>query len=634
MTTPVPDPRPEPQSPQTPVGLGDTLFRGLCTTAGLMIIGIALTMLVVLVYQAWPTLRHLGRYQVLTEERWEPLAEPPVFGSQAFIFGTLASSALALALAVPLGVGAAAYMAEIAPAGVRRVGSFLIELLAAVPSVVYGFWGINFLRPAVQWLFKQMDGPNTSGAGIFSAGLILAIMIVPYITAISFDVCRAVPRSQREASLALGATRWQMIRSVVLPYARPGILAACFLALGRALGETMAVTMMIGNRTEIQFSIFAVGDSIASVIANRLNEAESEQIRSALVTLGLILLLITAGLNMLARWLIARPGRKRDFAPENPPEPIKDTNGVLPKKTLPPKVLLNPSPGRDRWNRAVNRVMTWALGSCLGLSLGPLFLILGYIVYRGVGAVNLAFFTELPRTIDGEPAGGLAHALVGSAMLVAVAVVMAVPVGVLAAIFLAESRSVRLAAAVRFVTDVLGGVPSIVIGIFAYAVLVQPKYGGMRSLGFSTWAGSFALAVMMLPVVVRSAEEALRLVPQSLRHASYALGATYWQTVLRVTLPAALTAVITGIILAAGRIAGETAPLLLTAFGSEYMPRGLTGSTPFLPGYIYKYSGRAEAGYQQQAWAAALILLTVIMVLNVSIRLLTGRRAVSASRGE
>ena len=165
-------------------------------------------------------------------------------------------------------------------------------MLAAIPSVVYGFWGLFFIVPIVHWVFQITGAPNTSGIGILSAGLILAIMILPYITSIAFDVCRAVPRSQREGALALGSTRWQMIRTVVLPYARPGIIAACFLALGRALGETMAVTMLIGNSATLPASWrdtlsipFALGDSIASAIANQLNETTDDLHRSALVAL-------------------------------------------------------------------------------------------------------------------------------------------------------------------------------------------------------------------------------------------------------------------------------------------------------------------------------------------------------------
>src|SRR5262249_51347849 len=160
--------------------------------------------------------------------------------------GTLATSAIAILIAVPLGVGTAAFLSEIAPASVRKTGAFFVEMLAAIPSVVYGLWGIFVMAPLVAKWFEWLGGPASTGGGIMTAGIVLSIMIVPYIAAVSFDVCQAVPRTQREGSLALGATRWQTIWSVVLPYARSGIIGACFLALGRALGETMAVTMLIG----------------------------------------------------------------------------------------------------------------------------------------------------------------------------------------------------------------------------------------------------------------------------------------------------------------------------------------------------------------------------------------------------
>lgn len=629
-----PQPPPvEPAPAKAPSGWGDRIFHALCTAAATSILICAAALVIILIVQSWPTLSHLVSYKVLTSDVWKPGAQPPIFGSLAFIYGTITSSAIAMLIAVPVGVGSAAFLSEIANPWVRKTGSFLVELLAAVPSVVYGFWGIHFLRPIIQFFFDHMGGPNTAGAGILAAGILLSIMIVPYITAISFDVCRSVPRTQREGALALGATRWQTIRTAVLPFARPGIIAACFLALGRALGETMAVTMVIGNRTEINFSIFAVGDSIASVIANRLNEADTPQVRSALVALGFILLIITSGLNILGRLMIRRlePGKRSHRAASAPaPGTIAAEAGPASAGQTRHEPLKAISPRRDQ---IVNRVMTVLLGACLFGSLIPLFLILGYITERGVTALNWAFFTQTPKPLlSTGSVGGLKHAIVGSAILVALAVVMAVPVGILAAVFLSESRSRRLAPAVRFVAEILGGVPSIVLGIFSYSVFVVPMIPGVKPLGFSAWAGAFALAVMMLPVVVRSAEEAIRMVPQSLRHASYALGASFSQTVWRVTIPSAMPAILTGIILATSRIAGETAPLLLTAYGSNSMPTSLGQQTPFLPGYVYSYATKPELQYQQQAWSAALVLLAFVMLLNVGIRLLAGKRVISASQ--
>jgi phosphate transport system permease protein len=449
-------------------------------------------------------------------------------------------------------------------------------------------------------------------------------MIVPYITAISYDACRAVPASQRQAGLALGATRWQTIWSVILPYARPGIVGACFLALGRALGETMAVTMLIGNSAKIEFSLFAVGDSIASVIANQLGNTTRELHRAALVELGLVLLLVSIVVNCLARLLIWRVGQVsrqtslRRWWPFGKSKPVPELLVAAPKPELGPHVSERRSSAQQ-----VDRLMTLLLGGCLFLTVGFLFLILSYIAFRGITNLDWDFFRNLPI----DTPSGLGHALVGSAMLVGLATVGAVPLSILAAVYLAEYRNGRLVGTVRFIGELLGGVPSIILGIFAYTLLVVPW-------GFSGWAGAFALGVMMVPVVMRAAEEALKMVPQSMRDASYALGASTWQTILRVTVPAALPAIITGVFLAIARIAGETAPLLLTAFNSNSWPTSPSDRTPYLTYYIYTYA-RSDAPHEQQlAWAGAVVLLAVVIVLNVGIRLLTGKRTFAASQAE
>lgn len=617
-----------PAPPKPPSPVGDVLFRWACTACGLTILVISVALIGILVWQAWDVLMNLGGVKMFTTTEWNPDQKPRVFGAWVFIYGTLATSAIAMLIAVPLGVGSAAYLSEIAPPFIRKTCSFLIELLAAIPSVVYGFWGLFFLTPLLQKLFLLLGGPsNTSGQGILAAGLILAIMIVPYITAISFDVCRAVPSSQRQGALALGATRWQMIRNVVLPYARPGIIAACFLALGRALGETMAVTMLIGNVRYIDFSLFASGDSIASVIANQLNEAGSRDHRSALVALGLVLFVITALTNIVARLLIRKAGKPRVRAGKGP-------KTVAEHATAPAFGRLEVSEKQFRKTTRQDRMMTWVLGGCQLATVVPLFLILGYIGVRGIVSLDANFFTQLPKP-PGQPGGGLLHAIAYSAILVLMSAICAVPIGVFTAVFLHEYSANPLSKPIRFITELLGGVPSIVIGIFAYAVLVRPPaFITPHPFGFSAWAGVFALGIMMLPVVVRTTEEALKLVPASLKQASYALGATQRQTVMKVLLPSALPAIITGVLLAMGRIAGETAPLILTAGGSNFWPRSLNDPSPFLPGYIFEYSKSADSDQQRQAWAAALVLLTAILTLNILIRVAAGRRVVSASRAD
>jgi len=494
-------------------------------------------------------------------------------------------------------------------------------MLAAIPSVVYGFWGLYVFAPFMQDIITWMGGPNTGGLGLLSASLILAVMIVPYVTAVSYDVCQAVPRSQREGALSLGATRWQMIWSVLLPYARPGIVGASFLALGRALGETMAVTMLIGNKARIEGSIFALGNTIASAIANEFTEADYNLYLSALTELALVLLLVTVVFNSLARvliWRVSRPGPRWSllgwlgFGGHGPTGEVEAVRA--------------PIVPRIRRAAFMNELMTYLLGLCVVFTVGPLFFIFGFLLVRGVESLNWEFFVNAQRAV-GETGGGIAHALIGSGMLIGLASLFAVPLGLFGAVYLSEYRKSRLASVTRFVGEMLGGVPSIVIGIFVYNLLVKGRH-------FSGWAGGFALGVMMIPIIMRASEEALKLVPQTLRNASYALGASQPQTVLRVLLPAALPAIITGIFLAVARISGETAPLLLTAGTSRYFPTSPNDPTPSVPYLIFQYATSAFKDWNRQAWAAAFVLLFVVMLLNFGIRIATGKRQVAAARAD
>jgi phosphate transport system permease protein len=618
--------------------LGDVFFRLICQFAAVLIVVLAVLLVIVLFYEAWLAIRTIG-IRFFLESDWDPEPSHRVFGALAFIYGTVATSLVAMVLAVPLGVATAAFLSEIAPGWLRRPASFLVEMLAAIPSVVYGFWGLYVLAPKLQKVITWLGGPNTGGSGILAAGLVLAIMIVPYVAAVAFDVCQAVPQAQRAGALALGSTRWQMIWRVVLPYARPGIVGGCFLALGRALGETMAVTMLIGNRPEISLSPFAMGDSIASAIANQFTEATYDLYLSALVELGLVLLLVNIVVNALARvliWRVSRVGKVRGGTGAAPVVGEPSTDGKPAAHGSPPAVRESAPAAPERrpvWTRKnpmarwVNRLMIGVLGLALAVTVGSLFVILGYLLYHGIGALDWDFFTKLPAPV-GEKGGGMANALYGSVLLVSLATLFAVPVGLLAAIYLAEYRSDYLGPVVRFIGELLGGVPSIVIGIFAYALVVRPMGH------FSGWAGSFALGVMMMPIVMRASEEALKLVPRSIRDASHALGASHHQTVLRITVPAALPSIITAVFLGIARIGGETAPLLLTASSNQYWPTSPNDFTPSLPVFVFTYAVSPYEDWHRQAWAAALVLLALVMVLNVGVRLLTGKRVLQASRAE
>jgi phosphate transport system permease protein len=256
--------------------------------------------------------RHKFGFSFFRTSVWDPNADQ--FGALPFIFGTLVTSTVALAIAVPLGIGAAIFLAELAPARLSDALEFFIDLLAAVPSVIYGILGIfiivPIMRDVVQPALKStlgflplFKGP-AFGIGFLTAGVVLAVMVIPYIISVSREVLLSVPRDQREAALALGSTRWESTWKVVVPFARTGIMGSIFLALARALGETMAVTMVIGNTPLVSASLFSPGDSIASVIANQFTEATGEIYTQSLIELALVLFLLTFILNGLARLLI------------------------------------------------------------------------------------------------------------------------------------------------------------------------------------------------------------------------------------------------------------------------------------------------------------------------------------------
>lgn len=297
---------------------GDRLFYGLVLLATLLV----LSLVFAIGYQLWVNSalsRQAFGWGFLFSSRWDPALDH-VFGALPFISGTLVTSLVALLISVPISLGVAIFLAELAPDWLRQPLSFLVELLAAVPSVIYGLWGLFvfipvLVRPTGVLLNDRLGflpfftGP-VFGPSRLAASLILAIMVGPTIAAISRDVFRAIPQSQREASLALGATRWEMIAQVLVPYGLSGLLGAVILGLGRALGETMAVTMVIGNNLDLTLSLLHPGYTMASIIANEFTEATYDLYLHALIEIGLILFVITLALNLLARLLIWRVGRQ------------------------------------------------------------------------------------------------------------------------------------------------------------------------------------------------------------------------------------------------------------------------------------------------------------------------------------
>ncbi|HTQ60046.1 MAG TPA: phosphate ABC transporter permease PstA [Candidatus Solibacter sp.] len=273
---------------------------------------------------------------------------------------------------------------------------------------------------------------------------------------------------------------------------------------------------------------------------------------------------------------------------------------------------------RLRWRKYLSNFMLTLTGGCALVSVSVLFLILGYLVYHGGTSINWDFFTKLPAP-TGETGGGMANAIVGSAKLLLLATLFGVPVGFLGAIYLAEFSGHKVAFVVRYAADLLNGAPSIVIGIFAYSLVVKP-FGH-----FSTLAGGAALGIMMIPITLRSTEEFLLAVPRNLREGAMALGASKWKTIATVIVPAAYRGILTAILLAFARVAGETAPLLFTALGNEFWSHGFSQPTASLPVMIYHYALSPYDDWHRQAWAAGLVLLALILIINIVARAILAR---------
>jgi phosphate transport system permease protein len=294
-------------------GLGDRLFFLVTTIAAALVVALLAAFILILVDGSRDSIAKFG-WNFIFSSDWDP--GNGSFGALPFIYGTVVSSALALTISVPLSLGVALCLSEMAPSWLTHRLGFMVELLAAIPSVVYGLWGVFVLGP---WLRDNLDpllarylgflplfqGPRVS-VSILTAGVVLAVMVIPYIASVCTDVFRAIPVAQREAALALGATRWETVRIAVLPQSSSGVLGAILLGLGRALGETIAVAMVIGNRPEISASLFAPSSTLASVIANEFTEAASDIYLSSLIELALVLVGVTIVLNVLARLMVMR----------------------------------------------------------------------------------------------------------------------------------------------------------------------------------------------------------------------------------------------------------------------------------------------------------------------------------------
>jgi phosphate transport system permease protein len=594
---------------------------GILRWAGAAIFAALLIGLIITVVgQSSQAFSHFG-ISFLWSGTWNPAANQ--YGTGVLIAGTVITTLAAMVIVVPVGLGFAVFLSEQAPAWVATPLSSAIDLLASIPSIVVGLWGLlvltplfarhvePFLRsiPALGYLFHgQAYGPS-----VILASVVLAVMSLPAIVTLSRTALNGVAVGDREAAMALGGTRWQVVRRAVIPAARPGIEAAVTLAVGRALGESIAVAMVIGNRPSIPHSLLDPGATLGSAIVNQFAEASPGLGTSSVIALGAVLLALTLIINLAGQAILQRKGgRGRGGASVLPRGPAVAAAGVVPDGNLEGaetgrqlKAAIRVRSSRSLPTRRLGGALMEGLcGLAVVIGIAPLAALIYYTIVRGISAVSWSFLTHSP-TPPGIPGGGIGPAITGSIKIVGLALVMAVPIGLFAALFIFE-QSGRLASGIRFAANVMTGLPSIIVGIFAYAVLVRPLHH------FSNLAASFAIAVLMVPIMIRANEEAIRTVPTDLWEAGVALGARRSRVARSVMLRHALPGLLSGNLLGAARGLGETAPLLFT----------VAAPTVAMTLLIYNDGTQAFQDAQRTAWGAAFVLLAAVLVISLATRVI------------
>ncbi|MEJ2250699.1 MAG: phosphate ABC transporter permease PstA [Candidatus Lokiarchaeota archaeon] len=553
-------------------------------------------------------------------------------------------------IAIPLGIGTAIYIAELAPPKVRKYLKSAIEILSGIPSIVFGFFGAYILNEWIMNLFNVSTGDSW-----LSGSIVLGIMALPTIISVCEDAISSVPDYYREASLGLGATKWQTISKVVLPAGMSGITAGIILGVGRAIGETMAVMMVTGNNIVIPSpitNVFSGIRTITATIALELGDATGLH-QDALFALGIILFLITLLINTSANLILSRLNKKFQGISEESifskiiPTRIKTSNirenikkyyrrykkpallitgvlllgwvlstwyGVLPAILISSLIVAIFYLFRRFSSRIKQKVSFIIITLTTILVLVILVILIGFIVSLGIPAMlQPGFLTTMSR----GPQGGILDAIVGTLYLIGGTVLFSVPIGILAGIYLSEyAKENKITKVIRAGIDNLNGTPSIVFALFGYLFFIlYLKFAGGK---YNLLAGQLTLALMILPTIIKTTEEAIKAVPQSFRTGSLALGSSKWQSIYKVVLPAALPGIITGVILGMGRSAGETAPIIYTSCVSTQ--RGLPNS-PLDPVNALTYHiyilliayKRSEALVPAGGSALTLLLLVVIL---------------------
>jgi phosphate transport system permease protein len=605
-------------------------------TASLAVVVVSFILLFLL-RDGYPIFVEVGIIPFLFGDTWAPTAGEPLYGILPLIVGTLLVTIGAIVFAIPLSIGCAIYVSELASPRVKSVLKPAIELLAGIPSVVYGFFGLIVLTDFIRVTFDVPTGETW-----LAASILLGIMALPTIISVSEDAISAVPREFREGSLAVGATRWQTISRVIVPAALSGIAAAIILGIGRAIGETMAVMMVAGNAAVIPDPIWNVLSPIRTLTATlgiEMGEVSvGSEHYSALFGIAVVLLIITLIINLSAVAILRhlKEGQythsdRRPLIPASVQEPFKRIAKMslvaalivflfvaLPWYIAAAILLILCAWyfGKDRLSgKHIETISFGFIAAAAFIVLAILVIILGYIIINGLPALSWEFLTQPPRDLG--RAGGICPAIIGTLYLVAGAILIALPLGMGAAIYLVEyTREGRITRLIRNGVDLLNGTPSIVFGLFGFAFIVL-----YLTVGVSLLAGQITLALMILPTVIRTTEESLKNIPHSLREGSLALGATRWQTISKVVIPPAVPGIVTGAILCIGRAAGETAPIMFTAviFSSRFLPDSVFEPVMALPYHLFILATNVPGASTNQYGTALVLLILVVGMYAIAI---------------
>ena len=565
-----------------------------------------------LIIKSVPTFKKLGILDFVLCDNWSPdrtdtFATENISGSYgifSMIVGTFAATVGALLFGGVLGYFTAVFIAFFCPKRLKKIFSSVINLLAGIPSVVYGFFGIVFLLPLLSNI-----APN-NGSGLLATSIILGIMILPTVVSLSKTSIEAVPQQYYEGAVALGSNHSEAAFKVVVPAAKSGIFASLVLGVGRALGETMAVVMVAGNAPTYPNGLF---NSFRVMTANIVMEMgyAGELQEGALIATGVVLLIFILIVNMIFNTISNKSVKKI----------VSVTSQRGSRKRMSLFSGVKEKIGAFLYTIKIASVGKWAAIVSGVLSGIALILIMGFVFVNG-----LPELITNPHLIFGKYEFGsenitILPSIVATLMAVVLSLVIAVPIGIMTAVFLNEytKKNNILVRAIRTAIDILSGVPSIVYGLFGMITFVK-VFGGSSSV----IAGSLTVSIMLLPTIVRSTEESLKAVEDSLREGSFALGAGKLRTIFKIVLPASLSGIISAVILSMGRVVSESAPFLYT-MGSviSAVPKGYGDSGATLAVALYQLSG--EGWYLKEAYATAVVLIVIVFSLNLLAEYISGK---------